>query len=52
MKDKFGLPGKIIPSGLDKMLQDKDADKAKKAMQTMLETDKIDLNILKQASEK
>ncbi len=49
LKDKYGLSWQIIPSVLGKMLQDKDAEKAKRVMQAMLQMDKIDIERLKQA---
>lgn len=49
--DKFGLSWQIIPSILGKLLQDKDAEKANKVMQAMLQMNKIDINALKEASE-
>jgi len=49
LKDKFGLSWQIIPSVLGKMLGDKDAEKAKRVMQAMLQMDKIDIKTLKQA---
>src|SRR5207247_4571078 len=49
LKDKYGLSSQIIPSALGRMLQDKDAEKAKKVMKAMLQMDKIDIEGLKQA---
>ncbi|HEX8315637.1 MAG TPA: VOC family protein, partial [Flavisolibacter sp.] len=49
LKDKFGLSWQIIPSGLPKLLADKDAAKAGRAMQAMLQMRKIDLPALQQA---
>jgi predicted 3-demethylubiquinone-9 3-methyltransferase (glyoxalase superfamily) len=49
LKDKYGLSWQIIPSVLGKLLQDKDAGKAKNVMQAMLQMDKIDINGMKQA---
>ncbi|MGH9634539.1 MAG: hypothetical protein ACRD72_06840 [Candidatus Angelobacter sp.] len=37
---------------LSKLLQDKGAEKTKRAMLAMLQTDKIDIDQLKQAAEK
>ncbi|MGH2607828.1 MAG: VOC family protein [Tepidiformaceae bacterium] len=52
LKDKYGLSWQIIPTALGKMLQDKDAGKAKSVMQAMLQMDKIDIARLKQAYER
>src|SRR6266849_6718033 len=49
LKDKYGLSWQIIPSALGQMLGDKDAEKAKRVMQAMLQMDKIDIERLKQA---
>ncbi len=49
LKDRFGLSWQIIPSILGKLLQDPDAEKAKRVMQAMLQMDKIDIERLKQA---
>ena len=49
LRDKYGLSWQIIPSALGKMLQDKDAQKANRVMQAMLQMDKIDIRHLKQA---
>lgn len=49
LRDKFGVSWQIIPSVLGKLLQDKDADKAKRVMQAMLQMDKIDIKALQEA---
>ena len=49
LKDRYGLSWQIIPSVLGKLLQDPDAEKAKRVMQAMLQMDKIDIERLKQA---
>jgi predicted 3-demethylubiquinone-9 3-methyltransferase (glyoxalase superfamily) len=49
LKDKYGLSWQIIPSALGKLLQDKDAEKASRVMQAMLQMDKIDIKRLQQA---
>lgn len=51
IKDKFGLSWQIIPTALGEMLQDKDAEKSGRVMQAMLQMDKIDIALLKQAYE-
>jgi predicted 3-demethylubiquinone-9 3-methyltransferase (glyoxalase superfamily) len=48
LKDKFGLSWQVIPSVLGKMLHDKDAEKAKRAMKAMLQMNKIDIKTLQQ----
>jgi predicted 3-demethylubiquinone-9 3-methyltransferase (glyoxalase superfamily) len=49
LTDKYGVTWQIVPTVLGKMLQDKDAEKAKRVMQAMLQMDKIDIARLKQA---
>jgi predicted 3-demethylubiquinone-9 3-methyltransferase (glyoxalase superfamily) len=49
LKDKYGLSWQVIPSVLGKLLHDKDAEKAKRVMQAMLQMDKIDIKTLEQA---
>jgi predicted 3-demethylubiquinone-9 3-methyltransferase (glyoxalase superfamily) len=49
LKDRYGLSWQIIPSVLGKLLQDPDAEKAKRVMQAMLQMDKIDIESLKRA---
>ena len=49
LQDKYGVSWQIIPSVLGEMLQDKDAEKSRKAMKAMLQMDKIDIKGLKQA---
>jgi predicted 3-demethylubiquinone-9 3-methyltransferase (glyoxalase superfamily) len=49
LKDKYGLSWQIIPSALGKLMGDKDAEKAKRVMQAMLQMDKIDIARLQQA---
>jgi predicted 3-demethylubiquinone-9 3-methyltransferase (glyoxalase superfamily) len=49
LQDKFGLSWQIIPTILGRLLQDKDREKANRAMQAMLQMKKIDIAKLKQA---
>jgi predicted 3-demethylubiquinone-9 3-methyltransferase (glyoxalase superfamily) len=49
LKDKYGLSWQIIPSILGKLLQDKNAEKAKRVMTAMLQMSKIDIEALQQA---
>ncbi|HYE73979.1 MAG TPA: VOC family protein [Blastocatellia bacterium] len=51
LKDKFGLSWQIVPTALDRMLQDKDPEKTKRVMQAMLQMNKLDLKALQQAYE-
>ena len=49
LKDKFGVSWQIIPSVLGELLGDKDAEKAQRVMQAMLQMKKIDIQGLRQA---
>jgi predicted 3-demethylubiquinone-9 3-methyltransferase (glyoxalase superfamily) len=49
LKDKFGLSWQIIPKALPRMLSDKDPAKATRAMNAMLQMDKIDVARLQKA---
>jgi predicted 3-demethylubiquinone-9 3-methyltransferase (glyoxalase superfamily) len=49
LKDKFGLSWQIIPRALGRMLSDKDLEKSGRAMQAMLQMQKIDIKTLEQA---
>jgi predicted 3-demethylubiquinone-9 3-methyltransferase (glyoxalase superfamily) len=49
LQDRYGLSWQIIPSGLGKMLQDKNPGKASGVMKAMMQMDKIDIARLKQA---
>jgi predicted 3-demethylubiquinone-9 3-methyltransferase (glyoxalase superfamily) len=49
LKDKFGLSWQIIPNALGEMLGDKDPAKAKRAMDAMLQMNKLDVSKLRSA---
>lgn len=51
LQDKFGVSWQIIPTVLMELMQDKDAKKANRVMQAMLQMDKIDINVLRKAYE-
>ncbi len=51
LKDRFGLSWQIVPSVLLELIADKDAAKAKRVMEAMLQMSRIDINKLKQAHE-
>jgi predicted 3-demethylubiquinone-9 3-methyltransferase (glyoxalase superfamily) len=50
LKDKFGLSWQIIPSALPRLLGDPDRDKANRAMQAMMQMQKIDIGKLEAAA--
>jgi len=49
LKDKFGMSWQIVPNGLGRMLGDKDAAKSTRAMNAMLQMEKLDVKALQQA---
>jgi predicted 3-demethylubiquinone-9 3-methyltransferase (glyoxalase superfamily) len=49
LKDKFGVSWQIVPSALDKLLGDKDPEKAKRVMQAMMTMSKLDIKTLEEA---
>ncbi len=52
LNDKFGLSWQISPRILGEMLAGKDAAKAERAMNALMEMDKIDTNALREAYRK
>jgi predicted 3-demethylubiquinone-9 3-methyltransferase (glyoxalase superfamily) len=49
LKDKFGVSWQIVPKTLGRLLSDADPAKAKRAMDAMLQMDKLDTRRLQQA---
>ena len=49
LRDKYGMSWQIIPSALGEMLGDKDAEKARRVMNAMLQMGKIDIATLRLA---
>lgn len=49
LKDKFGVSWQIVPNVLGEMLQDKDAKKSERVMETLLQMKKIDIQGLRKA---
>lgn len=49
LKDRYGLSWQIVPMALIEMLHDKDAEKAKRVTQAMLQMRKIDIKVLENA---
>ena len=49
LKDKYGLSWQIVPTAVVKMMQDRDADRANRVMQAILQMQKLDIKRLKQA---
>jgi predicted 3-demethylubiquinone-9 3-methyltransferase (glyoxalase superfamily) len=51
LKDRYGLSWQIVPRVLDELLQDRDAEKANRVMEAMLQMKKIEIKALKDAYE-
>ena len=51
LKDKFGLSWQVTPTILGKLMADKDPEKAKRVMETMLQMDKLDIEPLQRAAD-
>jgi two-component system sensor histidine kinase QseC len=51
LTDKYGVSWQIVPTVLPEMLQNKDAAKAQRAMQAMMQMVKLDIAALKKAYE-
>ena len=49
LKDKFGVSWQIVPTALEEMLQDEDADRANRVMEAMLKMGKLDVAELERA---
>ncbi len=49
LKDRYGLSWQIIPTRLGELLQDKDAERANRVMDAMLQMGKIDIAALEKA---
>ncbi|GAA4314764.1 VOC family protein [Mucilaginibacter gynuensis] len=50
LKDPFGLSWQVVPTRLVELLQDKDAAKAQRVMQAMMQMDKIIISDLEDAA--
>ena len=51
LKDRFGVSWQIIPTALSRLIGDPDPERAKRAMQSMMEMVKIDIAALERAAE-
>jgi predicted 3-demethylubiquinone-9 3-methyltransferase (glyoxalase superfamily) len=50
LKDRFGLSWQVVPEGLSALLGDPDADRARRAMEAMLQMNKLDLPAMEAAA--
>jgi predicted 3-demethylubiquinone-9 3-methyltransferase (glyoxalase superfamily) len=51
LKDKYGLSWQIIPTEMPTLLSDPDPGRAQRAMQAMLQMNKIDIEAIKKAAD-
>jgi predicted 3-demethylubiquinone-9 3-methyltransferase (glyoxalase superfamily) len=51
LKDKFGLTWQIVPSGLVDLINGKDAEGSRRALQAMFQMKKLDIEQMRQAYE-
>jgi predicted 3-demethylubiquinone-9 3-methyltransferase (glyoxalase superfamily) len=49
LTDKFGLAWQVVPANIEELLQGKDAEGGKRAMQAMMKMKKLDITELKRA---
>jgi predicted 3-demethylubiquinone-9 3-methyltransferase (glyoxalase superfamily) len=49
LKDRYGVSWQIVPTVLGKLLQGKDAERAKRVMQALLKMTKLDIKTLQKA---
>lgn len=49
LKDRFGLSWQIVPSIVGELMQDPDPAKSQRVMQAILQMNKLDIGLLKQA---
>jgi predicted 3-demethylubiquinone-9 3-methyltransferase (glyoxalase superfamily) len=52
LKDKFGVTWQIVPAGLQELLYNADAGKAKRATEAMLKMKKLDIAAIRRAAER
>ena len=50
LKDRFGLSWQIIPERMGELLSDPDAERRQRAMQAMLQMQKIDIKVMEDAA--
>ena len=49
LTDRFGVSWQVVPTALDRMLQDEDEEKSQRVMQAMLSMQKLDIAALESA---
>jgi len=51
LKDRFGLSWQVVPTGMEEIFSDPDPERARRAMQAMLQMRKLDIAALRSAAE-
>ena len=51
LKDRYGLSWQVVPGDMDRMLQDKDPERAARVMEALLQMKKFDLAAIQRAYE-
>jgi predicted 3-demethylubiquinone-9 3-methyltransferase (glyoxalase superfamily) len=51
LKDRYGLSWQVVPDRLGELLSDPDAERSQRAMQAMLQMQKIDVKVLEDAAD-
>ena len=51
LKDRFGLSWQVVPKGMEEVLDDRDPERARRAMEAMLGMSKLDIAALRSAAD-
>ena len=51
LKDKFGLSWQVVPTGMEEVFSDPDPERARRAMEAMLQMRKLDIAALRRAAD-
>jgi predicted 3-demethylubiquinone-9 3-methyltransferase (glyoxalase superfamily) len=51
LKDRFGLSWQVVPKGMDELFADPDPQRARRAMEAMLQMRKLDVEALRRAAD-
>ena len=51
LKDRFGLSWQVVPKGMEELFSDPDPERARRAMESMLQMKKLDLATLQAAAD-
>ena len=51
LKDRYGLSWQVTPTGMEELFADPDPERARRAMQAMLEMRKLDIDALRRAAD-